>query len=114
MLPPQSEQQRMEEALRESEARFRALLDQANDAIFLLLDGHYVDCNAKGLEMYGCTREQILGRMPDAFSPPMQPDGRATEEKGMEIFHKVLTGESQFFEWQCRRPDGTLFDTEVS
>jgi len=104
----------MEEAWRESEARYRALLDQANDAIFLLLDGIFVDCNAKGLEMYGRTREQILGRMPDAFSPPTQPDGRDSQEKGLEIFHKVLAGESQFFEWLSCLPDGTPLYTEVS
>ena len=106
MASPDSEQHRMEEALRESEARFRGLLDQANDAIFLLLDGYFVDCNARAQEMYGRTREQFLGHMPDAFSPPIQPDGRATAEKGMEIFHKVLAGESQIFEWQSAGPTG--------
>ena len=104
----------MEEALRESEARFRALLDQANDAIFLLLDGFYVDCNAKGQEMYGRTREEILGRQPDAFAPPVQPDGRTSQEKGLAIFHRVLAGENQFFEWLSCLPDGTPLHTEVS
>src|SRR5476649_668653 len=99
MFLPGTEQRRMEEALRESEARFRALFDQANDAIFMLLDGIFVDCNLKGQEMYGRTRDQILGRMPDAFSPPIQPDGRDSQEKGLAIFHKVLAGEAQFFEW---------------
>jgi PAS domain S-box-containing protein len=114
MLSSGSEQSRTESSLRESEARFRALLDQANDAIFLLLDGYFIDCNAKAQEMYGRTREQILGRMPDAFAPPVQPDGRDTQEKGMAIFHSVLAGEPQFFEWLSCLPDGTPLYTEVS
>ena len=104
----------MAEALRESEARFRALLDQANDAIFLLHDGLYVDCNLKGQEMYGRSREEILGRQPDAFSPPVQPDGRSSPEKGMAILQRVLAGENQFYEWLSCLPDGTPLHTEVS
>jgi len=104
----------MEEALRESEAKFRALFDLANDAIFMLLDGVFVDCNMKGQKMYGRTREQILGRMPDDFSPPTQPDGRNSQEKGLEIFHRVLAGKAEFFEWLSCLPDGTPLYTEVS
>jgi len=104
----------MEEALRESEAKFRALFDLANDAIFMLLDGKYVDCNAKGQEMYGRTRDQILGRMPDDFAPPIQPDGLSSQVKGLSIFYKVLNGEPQFFEWLSCLPDGTPLHTEVS
>jgi len=104
----------MEEALRESEAKFRALFDLANDAIFMLLDGKFVDCNAKGQQMYGRTRDQIIGRMPDDFAPPTQPDGLDSQVKGLSIFYKVLNGEPQFFEWLSCLPDGTHLHTEVS
>ena len=48
-----TEQHRMEAALRDSEAKFRTLFDEANDAIFMRHEGDYVDCNAKGLERFG-------------------------------------------------------------
>jgi PAS domain S-box-containing protein len=104
----------MEEALRESEAKFRTLFDLANDAIFMLHNGVYVDCNAKGQEMYGRTREQIIGHTPDEFAPPTQPDGRNSRDKASEIIRNVLAGETQFFEWMSNLPNGTPLYSEIS
>jgi PAS domain S-box-containing protein len=114
MSSSSSEQHRMEEALRESEARFRALFDQANDAIFMVYNGVFVDCNAKGLQLYRRTRDQIIGHAPDEFAPPTQPDGRNSRAKASEIIQRALAGEAQFFEWTSCLPDGTPLHTEVS
>jgi len=56
-------QKRAEEALRENEARYRRLMETANDAIFLADEGIgvIVDCNEKAGELLGKTREDIIG-----------------------------------------------------
>ena len=105
---------RMEEALRESEARFRALFDQANDAIFMLHEGVFSDCNAKAQRLLGRSRDQILGVGLTEFSPPVQPDGGSSQDKIFELIHRALTGEALLFEWTCSRPDGLQFDLEIS
>ena len=46
-----TERRRTEEALQESEAKFRALFNAANDAIFVTHNNVFVDCNASGLEL---------------------------------------------------------------
>src|SRR5579863_7711784 len=114
MLSPTSEQRRMKEALRESEARFSPLFDLANDAIFMLHNGVFVYCNAKGEQMYGRTRDEIIGHGPDEFSPPTQPDGRNSRDKASEIIRNVLAGESPVFEWMSSQPNGAPFYSEVS
>ena len=90
------------------------LFERAGDSIFVVRDGHFVDCNAATLAMFGCTREQIIGeharcalaaataRWPRFARPGDGPD------RGGRI------GQVQFFEWQHRRCDGSLFDAEVS
>jgi diguanylate cyclase (GGDEF)-like protein/PAS domain S-box-containing protein len=102
------------EAVRKSEAKYRTLYEHANDAILLLQEDIIIDCNSRALQMFQCSREQIVGRSPLFFSPSRQPDGRDSEEKALEKDSAVLAGIPQSFEWQHCRFDRTPFDVEIS
>lgn len=101
--------------LKRSEKRYYTLFESAGDAIFIMDDQTFVDCNAQALDLYGCRhREQLIGHTPLEFSPPVQPDGQASEEKAASIIDEVLGGEAMQFEWQHTRLDGSPFDAEVT
>jgi PAS domain S-box-containing protein len=100
--------------LRDSEKKFRALFESSNDAVMLLNETGFFDCNAPTLELFGCsTREEFIGKHPSEMSPPTQPDGcdslAAAEEK---IALAVETGAAKF-EWLHRRIDGSQFEADV-
>ncbi len=101
-------------ALRENERRYRALFDNSGDAIFLMRADCFIDCNERTLEMFGCTREQIIGQPPYRFSPAQQPDGLPSKEAALQKIAGAFAGQRQIFEWRHSRYDGVEFDAEVT
>jgi two-component system, cell cycle sensor histidine kinase and response regulator CckA len=103
-----------EHALYESEQRYQTLFESAGDAILLICGKRFVDCNPKALQLFGCSREQLLGQTLLAFSPPCQPDGSDSREAGLERLDQALRGEAASFDWRGQRLDGSVFDTQFT
>jgi PAS domain-containing protein len=60
-----------EQALRNSEQRFRALFQRAINPILLMnAEGYYVDANGAALEFLDCTPEDLIGANVASFAPP--------------------------------------------
>ena len=56
---------RAEEALRRSETKFRTLYDSTSDAVMLLVEKGFFDCNQAALVIFGCaTREEFCSKAP--------------------------------------------------
>ncbi|MFZ5765982.1 MAG: cache domain-containing protein [Thermodesulfobacteriota bacterium] len=109
-----AERNRVMEELAVKEERYRSLFESASDAIIILQDGHCLDCNAKALHLFGVSREQMIDARPEDFSPAIQPDGTSSRDQARIRLRRTLSEKQQFFEWLCKKKDGTLFEAEVS
>lgn len=109
-----TQKQKASEALVQSEIKFKTLFESANDAIFLISNGVFVDCNLKTLDVFKCSKEMIIGLSPYDLSPEYQEDGSLSNLKVTRKINAALTGEPQFFEWTHKRFDGTTFIAEIS
>jgi|GEM_PF-1515701 len=109
-----TERKHAEEELRESEKKYRALFENAHDAIFLLKGARFVEWNHQTLRMFGCTEDQIKGEEIYRFISRRE-DGREEDSKRivLEKFNAALTGEAQFFVWEMTRYNGEIFEAET-
>lgn len=109
-----SQRRLAEQQLRSSEAKYRQLFETANDAIFLLENGNAIDCNQKGIDLFQCRREDIIGATPTDFSPEFQPTGLRSADEMARLGEMATDMAPNFFEWRFRKKDGADFDAEVS
>ncbi len=108
------ERRRAVQALRDSEERYRALFEGANDPIFIFEEDRFADCNSKVLETFSCTREFLIGKSPWELSSPVQPDGVPALASAVEKMQAAYAGQPQFFEWRIATPSGKRYDVEMS
>ncbi len=104
------------QSLRESELRYRTLVEHAPEAIVVLdLDsGHFVDANSNAERLFGLTHEELLRVGPAEVSPPFQPGGRPSAEAGIEERRKALLHKTPRFEWVHLDGKGREIPCEVS
>ena len=96
------------------EEKLRSIYEGSNDAIMLLDDEGFIDCNARTLEMLGLKdKAEFIGHNPAEFSPPVQPDGRVSLAAVADDVAKALRLGKNQFEWMHRRKNGEDFPAEV-
>ena len=103
-----SEQKKAEAARLETEGRFRTLFEYAPDGILIATpESIYVDANARMCQMLGYTREELIGRCgSDIVAEKEIPNiESALDQLNDKRDHQR--------DWQFRRKDGSVFDTEV-
>jgi PAS domain S-box-containing protein len=105
-----TERKRIEEALRESEGKYRNLVERAHDGIIVIQDGMVKFCNRRTAEMWGGECGQIVGRPYKDFVDPSEfPRLRENYERRMA--GKEVPGR---YDTRLMRKDGTSFPVDLN
>ncbi len=97
-----------------AEASYQSMFENAQDAVFLLRDNIFIDCNPRAEILFGCKREQIIGEGPEGFSPQIQPDGSLSSDSVRKNVRLAYDGEQPFFEWLHLRDDGSSVYCDIA
>lgn len=115
-MNPPPERIQTEQALRESETKYRELFESSRDAIMLLFppEWKFTTCNPATVALFGAqsiAHFTTLG--PWDVSPLLQPDGEHSAEKAPKVIRQAMEDGSHFFEWTHRRINGPTFAATV-
>ncbi|MFP4364466.1 MAG: sensor histidine kinase [Spirochaetia bacterium] len=95
-------------------SRYSMLFETANDAILLMQDVEIIDCNAMAADLFDCNRIELIGKTVWDISPAEQPNGKASEEAGLEYLEYVKKYGHHRFQWLQKTIDGFPFYAELS
>ncbi len=105
-----TDRKKAEEAVEESEAKYRQVVETALDAIFITdIQGYFVDVNPMACKMTGYQRDELIGLR---F---LEMTGTDEIEKNRVGFEQLGSKGSLFIEFQrAKRKDGTFFPAELN
>ena len=98
-----------EEALSKSEARYRSLVEQASDGIFLVdASGRYIDVNPRACQLLGFSRSELVGKSLVDLIPMGDRESNPPEILG------IPPGVTRMIERRMLKSDGTTIPVEIT
>jgi len=109
-----SERKAAETKLAESQEKYETSFEASMDALMLLDEKSFLDCNTEALRLFGFNSvEEFKRNHPADLSPNLQPDNSSSLESANNHIKKALWSGKESFFWVHKRADGTTFPAEV-
>jgi PAS domain S-box-containing protein len=102
------------EEIAKQKLKFQTLFETNYDAIVLIGEQGFTDCNPAALELFGIPSVAEFTQKTSAIlGASIQPDGRTATEVANEAIAITKTAGHYTFEWLGLRANGTTFPTEI-
>jgi PAS domain S-box-containing protein len=99
---------------KQEKSKYQTLFESSSDAVMLLDEKGFFDCNNATLKIFGCaTKEEFCSKHPAELSPPPQPCGTDSMALVNQRIATAMKEGSNFFEWMHQRTNGVEFPAEV-
>lgn len=109
-----TERKRAEQALRDSEQKFRALFEATSTGVMIHDEEQFLEVNPAVVRMFGFARaEALIGKHPRDTSPPFQPGGKSSAALAAEHIAECMAKGTARFDWVSRNARGEDFPVEV-
>jgi len=109
-----TERKHAEKELEESEKKFRELFEKSKDAVLILKNGKFVECNKATVDLLKYNnKNEILNLHPSELSPSLQPDGKNSVKEADKLMSIALKNGGHRFEWNHTKSNGVIFPVEV-
>ncbi len=94
---------------------FKSLYDNSVNAIFLIKDGLFYDCNLSAIKMFKISNKNtIIGANPANISAKFQTNGKDSISEAKYYLNKTIKDGYARFNWQQKRETGEVFEAEVT
>ena len=95
--------------------KFQTLFESNSDAVIILGDQGFLDCNPATLEMFGLQNvTEFLAKRISDLGAYLQPNGEASIPYATRHIEEARKSGHAFMEWIGRRGDGSLFPSEIA
>ncbi|MFO7674572.1 MAG: PAS domain S-box protein [Lutibacter sp.] len=109
-----TERMNSKKLLENSERKYRDIFEKAIDAVLILKDGFFVDCNDAALKMFGLDKTTLFSIHPSKISPENQPDGASSFIKAEDMLRIAMENGSNRYRCNQQNINGHVFPTEVT